>query len=95
MSGYIRKFPNISYSYGTPYRNQNKACWEIRPQKDFANRVDFSIEEFDLPEWTDSWDENWYDDQEWYDDGGWNGEFYENDEEYYAEDEFLTGEGDE
>ena len=74
---------------------QNKACWEIRPQKDFANRVDFTIEEFDLPEWTDSWDENWYDDQEWYDDGGWNGEFYENDEEYYAEDEFLTREGDE
>lgn len=74
---------------------QNKACWEIRPQKDFANRVDFTIEEFDLPEWTDSWDENWYDDQEWYDDGGWSGEVYENDEEYYAEDEMLTGEDDE
>ena len=71
---------------------QNKACWEIRPQKDFANRVDFTIEKFDLSVWTDSWDDNWYDDREWYDDGGWNGEVYENDEEYYAEEEIIEGE---
>lgn len=71
---------------------RNKACWEIRAQKDFAEGNDVAVGKFDLPEWKDSWDENWYDYREWYDDGGWSGEFYEDDEEYYAEDEILTGE---
>lgn len=73
-------------------KTRNKACWEIRPQKDFAIHCDVTAGKFDLPEWKDSWDKNWYDYREWYDDGGWNGELYENDEEYYAEDETVTEE---
>ena len=57
--------------------------------------MDIVIGKFDLPEWKNAWDENWYDDREWYDDGGWNGEVYDGDEEYYAEDEILTGEDNE
>lgn len=71
---------------------RNRACWEIRAQKEFAAVNDIVVGKFELPDWRDSWDENWYDYREWYDDGGWNGEFYEGDEEYYAEDEILTGE---
>jgi hypothetical protein len=74
---------------------RNKACWEIRAQKDFTQDVSIITQKIDLPEWTALWDENWYDDREWYDDGGWSGEVYENDEEYYAEDEILIGEDDE
>lgn len=74
---------------------RNKACWEIRPQKDLIDDLDIVIGKFDLPEWKNAWDENWYDDREWYDDGGWNGEVYDGDEEYYAEDEILTGEDNE
>lgn len=71
---------------------RNKACWEIRAQKDFVTNYDIIAGKFELPDWKDSWDENWYDYHEWYDDGGWNGELYENDEEYYAEDEIVTEE---
>ena len=74
---------------------RNKACWEIRAQKDFRQDVSIITQKIDLPEWTALWDENWYDDREWYDDGGWSGEVYDGDEEYYAEDEMLTGEDDE
>lgn len=71
---------------------RNKACWEIRAQKDFTADNEVAGGKFELPEWRDSWDENWYDLREWYDDGGWNGEFYEDDEEYYAEDEITADE---
>ncbi len=74
---------------------RNKACWEIRAQKDFTQDIGVTTQKIDLPQWTPLWDDSWYDDREWYDDGGWNGEIYENDEEYYAEDEILTGEDDE
>lgn len=70
---------------------RNKACWEIRPQKDFINNLNITIEKNSFPEWRNAWDENWYDDREWYDDGGWNGEIYDGDEEYYAEDEEIEG----
>lgn len=71
---------------------RNKACWEIRAQKDFTADYNIAAGKYELPDWKDSWDENWYDYREWYDDGGWNGELYQNDEEYYAEDEKVNSE---